>query len=400
MIHACTHSQFDAAVGLHPPQHVPALAFGIVKLTYDVRGGWTRLRDAEPLAPAPWDRPSTQAFTLPEDYSPWKPGTDVIVLGDAWFPQLTSRGRVNVTAGDASIAIDVYGPRRASWSPRQGARISDPEPIRRVAMVMGNAYGGWDPRVPRPEPRTFEEQLLAEVDHPGIYPRNPYGKGYLVVPEAVEEVPLPNLEDPAEPLVPERLVVGDPAQWWRQPRPAFLGFRLANAFGRAVYLGVRPWFPPPDDERLPEVAAGELDAGFLQHTEPALESFDPRFFHAAPAPLARQRLRPGDVVCVDGMHPEQQRLAFAVPAPPALGLTLEGRMLAAEPRLCTLIVRPAEQVVTATWVLRADHMHRRFIPELHAEIPLALHVDRVVVPYVPPPTLHGRLQAGSRSPSP
>jgi len=401
MIRTCTHRQFDADVGFHPPQDIPAFAFGVVKLTYDVRGGWTRLREPEPLAEPAWRRPPTHAFTLPDDHAFDKPGTDVIVLGDAWFPRPTTRGRVSVMVGDASLAIDVLGARRGSWSPQRGARFSEPEPIQRVAMVMGNAYGGWDPRVPVPEAESLGDRLLLQVDHPGVYPRNPYGKGYVVVPETVEDVPLPNLDDPTDPLTPERWVVGDPAQWWRQPRPTFLGFRLANAFGRAVHLGVRPWFVPPDDERLPEVAAGELEAGLLGDAGPAaLEAMDPRFLHAAPAPLVRKRLGPGDVVCIDGMHPKQLRMAFAIPAPPVLGLSLEGRPLAAEPRLCSLMVRPAEHVVTATWVLRAERLHRRFVPEVHAEIPLALHVDRVVVPYAPPPTLHGRLRAGDRTPAP
>lgn len=395
MIRRPVHSAFDAVVGFHPPQAIPEHAYAIVKLTYDVRGGWTRPREAEPLTTAPLERPPAHALAPHDDHALWKPYTDVIVLGEARFARATPRGRVSVTAGDASVAIDVIGPRRASWSRERGPRLSEPEPIMRMPMVMGNAYGGWDPRVPMPEPRTLEERMLAEVDHPGIYPRNPHGKGYLVVPEAVEDVPLPNLEDPFNPLTPDRLLVGDPARWWRQPRPVFLGFRLANAFGRAVHLGVRPWFPPPDDERMPEVAEGELEAGFLQHAEPGLGAMDPRFFHEAPAPLARARLRPGDPVCVAGMHPDRYAVGFTIPAPPALALELEGRVLHAEPRLSLLIVRPADQVVTATWVLRADRLRRRFIPEVHAEIPLALRVDRTLVPYVPPPTLHARLAAAA-----
>lgn len=400
MTHPCTNPRFDADVGLHPRQDIPAFAYGVVKLVYEVRDGTTRLRDAEPLADPPWQRPPAHALTSPDDHAFDKPGTDVIVLGDAWFPRPAARGRVTVTVGDASLAIDVIGPRRGSWSPERGARFSEPEPVQRMAMVMGNAYGGWDPRVPVPDPEDLDDRLLRQVDHPGVYPRNPFGKGYVVVPEAVEDVPLPNLDDPADPLTPERWVVGNPAWWWRQPRPTFLGFRLANVFGRAVHLGVRPWFPPPDDARLPEVADGELEAGFLGRTGTALEAIDPRFLHAAPAPLARRELRPGDVIGVEGMHPERQRTAFEVPAPPALGLSLEGRPLAVKRRLCTLVVRPAEHVVTATWVLTADRMHRRFIPEVHADIPLALHVDRVVVPYLPPPTLHARLHAGARTPAP
>jgi len=400
MIRRPLHRQLDAAVGLFPPQAVSEHAYGIVKLTYDVRDGNVRPRDAEPLSCAPLERPATHALAPHDDHALFKPGTDVIVLGDACSRRPRPRGRVTVTAGSASVSIDVIGPRRASWSPRQGARFSEPEPIRRMPVVIGNAYGGWDPRVPMPEPRTLEELLLAQVDHPGVYPRNPQGKGYVVVPEAVEDVALPTLEDPADPLTPERFVVGDPTQWWKQPRPAFLGHALANVFGRAAHLGVSPWFAPPDDARLPEVAVGELPAGFLQRPIEPLQAADPRFLHEAPAPLALARLRPGEPVRVTGMHPRGEPVAFTMPYPPKLSLELEGRVLPAKPRLSMVVVRPAEQVMTTTWVLRADQLPRRFIPEVHAEIPLALRVDRLLVPYLAPPTLHERLTAAAPTETP
>lgn len=393
MLRRPIHPAFDATLGLHPRRAIGEHAYAIVKLTYGIVGGQARLRAPEPLGPAPHERPVTRALAPHDEHALFRPGTDVIVLGDAWWSRPQRRGRVTVTVGPASSSIEVMGPRRASWSKRRGARFEEPAPVRRTPVVMGNAYGGWDPRVPLPDPRSLPEALLARVDHPGVYPRNPVGKGYVVVPEPVEDVWLPTLEHPDDRLTPERFVVGDPARWWQQPRPAFLGFCLANAFGRSVHLGIDPWFPPPDDERMPEVATGELAPGFRRSRHDPLATIDPRFFHEAPASLSLPRLRPGDLVVVTGMHPRHERIGFAVPPPPALCLELEGRELAATPRLGTLVVRPAEHVATATWVLRADRLPRRFIPEVHAEIPLALRVDGVVVPYAAPPTLRERLTA-------
>ncbi len=400
MIRRPSHSQLDAAVGMFPTQGIAELAYGVVKLTYDISGDRARLRDPEPLAAPSFERPSTHALAPQDDHALFKPGTDVIVLGDAIFPRPQAYGRVTVVAGPTSVSIDVIGPRRASWSPQQGARFSEPTPIDRMPMVIGNAYGGWDPRVPAPEPRSIEQLVLAQLDHPGVYPRNPVGKGYVVVPAAVEEVALPNLESPTDRLDPERFIVGDTTRWWRQPRPAFLGWRLANVFGRYAHLGIDPWVVPPDDDRLPEVASGELPAGFRRARRSPLRAIDPRFFHEAPAPLSLAILRPAEPVVVAGMHPKRERVGFAVPAPPDLVLELEGRPLATRPRLSSLVVRPAEQVATTTWVLRADRLHRRFIPGVHAEIPLALRIDGLVVPYLAPPPVHPPRQKALSTTSP
>jgi len=392
MIRRPSHSAFDALVGLHPLEEIPTHAYGIVKLSYALHESGPCLRDAEALGVAPEDRPPSQAFAPANDHALFKLSTDVVVLGSAFFSRPTTHGRISVLAGGASKRIEVFGRRRASWSPRRGVIFSEPEPITRVPVVAGYAYGGWDPRVVVPPSESLAELVLEQADHPGIYPRNPQGRGYVVVGEAVEDIELPWLEDPEDLLTPERFVVEDPARWWQQPQPAFLGWCFANSFARMVHLGVDPWFPPPDDERLPEVAAGQLRRGF-RHTESwQAGEVDLRFWQEAPAPFSRASLAPGDPIVVTGMHPRGETVGFSIPPPPSLKLELEGRTLRSRLHLSSVVVRPAERVATTTWIVRADRLHRKFIPQVHAEIPLALRVDGQLVPFRSPPTLAARLR--------
>src|ERR1035437_3273348 len=97
-----------------------------------------------------------------------------------------------------------------------------------------------------------------QYDHPGLYPRNPVGKGYLVLPDPIEGVELPNLEDPADLLTPERLVTRQPELWFRQPLPWCFEWTVGLTFPRCLYLGLDAWFPAPDGAPLGEVQRGYI----------------------------------------------------------------------------------------------------------------------------------------------
>lgn len=102
-------------------------------------------------------------------------------------------------------------------------------------------------------------------DHPGLYPRNPFGKGYVVHPEMPDnEVELPNLEDPSDRLTPEHFFVRDPKLWFQQPLPWCLDWSSALMCRRYVWLGADAWFLAPEDALLPEVRRGLLPPRFRE----------------------------------------------------------------------------------------------------------------------------------------
>jgi len=113
----------------------------------------------------------------------------------------------------------------------------------------------------RPKKKKKERE---ESEHPEMpYPANPCGKGFICShrEEAVAGVPLPNIEDPDDPLVEEDFVVelNDEFDLKKLRAPAGWAPYPMSWFPRAQYFGVFPW-----DEELAETGK-----------KLALENYDP-----------------------------------------------------------------------------------------------------------------------------
>ena len=354
----------DARVGFLPRHGTPEAMYGLVKQTFV--GG--RLVEAEPLTTDLLRPDGPSRLELGSDCWVDRPWTDVIIEGSVYAIAPVQRMTASVTVGRHCKRVEVFGRRRVVWS---GGRpqFTAPEPFTTMELGWERAYGGAD--------------LRASV---AAYPRNPFGRGYLLDSEPIDGVELPNFEDPDDLLTPERLIV-DVEHWWMQPVPATLGYTPANVFQRATLVGARAAFPPPDDARLAEVRRGVLPAGFLE-----MEQAHPGFWQEAPAGQAFADLQPGTLIIARGLHPQGKAVHFTVPAPPVLDLELEGRRQRAVPKLDKLVLRPAQERLIATWSVRSETMHRTFLPGIHARIPLALHIQGgPKIDYETPSTLRQRM---------
>lgn len=366
--------------------------YALVKFTFRIQGGRLRLADAEPLAhpiPGEGDDPPLPPGT---DFFPWKPYTDVVVQGSAFAPggRPTARSQVSLQVGEYTRSIAVFGRREVGWDSAGKLRIGEPEPFDEIPLTWENAYGGVDPRVPAPEPVEVPDFLLLQRDHPGLYPRNPFGRGYLAHPDPLESLEMPNLEDPTDLLTPERLVVQDPTLWYLQPIPACFDFVSVGAFPRQVFFSAeaQPWFPAPEDERLPEVARGFLMPGYRSYMAEGNKLMAPLFFQAASHGFIFADLPPGTSIRIAGMHPEFPELHFTLPSVvPLIRLLEEDRALEGEPRLHHVVCRPADLTVNMVYGVRS-RSNRTYLPGIHAEIPLAVQVgSEAPIPYfTPPPT--------------
>lgn len=408
MTRAPASDHFDAVVDLFPLGQMPQFAYGLVKLTYRAVGGQLVPLPPDPLEHDIRDRSGPPSLPTGSDFWTGKAATDVVVLGDAHAPagRPAHEWRVAVAVGRLSKRITVYGNRTVVW--RDGVpRITAPEPFQTMAITRENAYGGMDGRVPWPEPVPPPEAMSQIFDHPGMYPRNPFGKGYLVDPApAPEPVPLPNLDNPADPLTPERLVTGDPTQWWRQPLPWCLDWHHAMMFPRYVFFGCDAWFPGPQDTSLPEVREGYLAPGyrdlFLDKDKGAgtMQKLPLIAYQEASLGLAVPNLEPNTPLSVQGMHPEGKAIELALPPPPRMRLTLEGSSADVRPQLTNVVIHPAEEKVTLTYFGRWDELPRPFIAGIHGHIPLSLTVDRhPPIVYETPPTVRDQL-AAAQAPKP
>lgn len=125
-------------------------------------------------------------------------GTDVIVLGDAVAEAPVEQLTVRVEAGPYGHEVAVYGDRL--WEPGAGGlKPSAPEPFDRMPLSCDRAYGG-----------QVETELGTEA-----YQINPRGKGFYTDEQQARGGPLPNLEDPQNPI----------QRWSDRPAPAGVGPR-------------------------------------------------------------------------------------------------------------------------------------------------------------------------------
>ena len=385
-----THDEYDVVIDFFPPEAVPEFVYSLVKCTYDIIDGRLARAPVQPLHHDVRDPEIKPLWAPGSDFWPHKIRTDVAVRGSAYGPEgrAVRSLRVVTTVGDEGRAIQVFGDRTVEWPAQGDVRFGAPTPFTTMPVVWSNAYGGWDSRVPvdfGPHP-TVAELARLEFDHPGMYPRNPFGRGYVVVDEPGAGVLLPNLEDPAQLLTPETFVTGDPRRWFRQPLPACFEFTSVMMFHRLCWLGSEAWHHPPAGTPLAEIDLGVLPPDFHLLREGLNQC--PQVLQEGAHGLVFDPLPRGTPIAVENMHPEQRRIHFELPEPPRLEFTIEGKTYPVQAQLANVLVEPDGPRVSLTYVARQFDLPRVFIPGIHAKIPIELRIEGVgTIAYVTPPTL-------------
>ena len=379
---------------------VRSVALAFVKLAWRITP-----RGLERDAPSPLAHPmhETKRIVPGSDYWPFKRHTDVVVVGSVHTPEHRP-----MTALTASIAVGTRekrvratGLRQVSWRTGEIPHFPNPDVFTEVPLSYGNAYGGVDGRVvdPTREPLVAEGVPLA--DHPGMYPRNPFGRGYVVLPDGAENVDLPFLEDPADLLTPARFLTGDPARWHHQPLPAGLGWIHPWMFPRSLFfeVGTDAWYPAADDRTLREVRDGVLPEGFRALLRAHQESEGPHegFFQESSLGLRFTEVPAGAPFTLTHLHPAHPTLAFSAPPRPAFTWRFDDAITPADARLHHLVVEPETLRVSCTDVAELA-LPRTVIPGIHAHIPLALRVDDRWCPYEAPKTVVASMREAGLDP--
>jgi hypothetical protein len=266
----------------------------VVKGTFDIRAHREEssiaiaAEQAPVLAkPAYYDEPETSSIKYDADTAFTKVGTDVALVGHARATMARAQWLdVTLSVGPARSIVRVFGNR--VWTVALGRWVqSAPEPFEAIPLVYERAFGGWD------------RSSVDEADHQ-FEPRNPVGVGFLSRRHGIrrEGDPLPNLENPYEPIT-------GPAD---RPVPAGFGFIGTHWQPRAGYAGTyddawkdrrMPLLPADFDRRFynsahPSLALG----GFLQGGEPveitnAWVHGMMRFMLPAATPMTTVRLADG-----------------------------------------------------------------------------------------------------------
>ncbi len=257
----------------------------LIKRTYAIQHGKQAVR-AESDAPfIKVDRyyengnPQEATVKYENDLAPYKPATDVVVIGNAYTPHNEPLPQMDVAVeiGGFQKIIRVIGNRQCIYSKTMPS-FTEPVDFTKMEIRYERAYGGWDER--------------SNPDLPFAYPRNTMGTGFAIdnIPEVIDGLALPNLEDPEDLLTPERLILGDPNRWCQQPLPQGFGWFQRTWYPRCSFAGAVPAFVATD-EVIPEEIMGIAPQGQIALARQfKLSAFDVKFNNGASYGLVRPYL--------------------------------------------------------------------------------------------------------------
>jgi hypothetical protein len=338
---------------------------------------------------APGIAPSFKS--LPEDIG-FKTGTDLVVQGSARPPRPVNEMTVSVEVGRHHHSAQVIGARFCDYLNGKPA-FTPPEPFEEMPLRYENAYGGRDlkceqalldevRRITPPEDLRRSAAVaegMLKANHPLIYPRNRFGKGYVLEDrqEFIEARELPNLERPDDRLTPERLVVGNPLLWTRQPMPVGFDYLDPLSFPRSAMLG---WPPPVQGgiDEVPEIARGLIPPDsfrgniFAGPPEKMAGLIHPSASRCASLGLWMPSLGGDEVIVLVGMNPAFPELHVRLPLErPVFTLSSAQSPTEIPGTLSTVLIDVDQQLVNLIWVGRtplAESLPLRQGPEIAATV--------------------------------
>jgi|SRR5271166_573191 len=333
--------------------------FGVlIKRTYDIvpGGRCTRAAADKKLVPGDvhYDDPMNSTVKFESDFIPFKLATDVVLNGLAY----ASRGQ-RATTLTASLIIGRYrkevlvlGDRVARYNGKLDPVFTDPQPFETMDLRYERAYGGVD--------------IYSEPKMQCVYPRNHVGRGYVVAnaKRSVDDLPLPNIEDPKDPLTPARLCVGDFMNWERQPVPQGFGWTMKMWRPRSSYAGVMPADRALEQELRkaysPLVPPGQRKL----YEQTQLPAMDFRFFNGASADLILPFLSGAELVRLLNLD-AQGDTQFQLPGErPHVGLDIGQGVQEPEVVLHTLQIRMEDRQVDLVWRGAVPYPGRDWLPEM------------------------------------
>lgn len=287
----------------------------VVKGTFEIKKGARELPVSDAQTPIFWSDefygdPEKSSVKYESDVFPSKKGTDVVLLGHAYPKGSAKTVDVALHAGGLGKSLRVFGDR--SWRKSMGSwKWSEPAPFERMPLTYERAFGGADFSDPDPAKQGYER-------------RNPVGAGFHVSgkKETLDGLPLPNLEDPKNPI----------KSWKDKPFPAGFGFIARN------------WVPRVD-------YAGTYDASWQNKRCPLLpEDFDERYYNGASSGLTSgQYFKGGEPIALMNAS-EEGELSFSLPKRSVdATLWVKGKETFHKLNLDTVIIEPDEKRTILVW---------------------------------------------------
>jgi hypothetical protein len=329
----------------------------LVKRTYQiVPGGRCRRTESDRKihsADVPYGDPMNSTVQFESDFVPFKLATDVVLNGTAYAPSgqrvpvLTARLAVGVVSRDIRVTGD-----RTCLAGGAQPTFTEPEPFERMPLRYERAYGGVD--------------IYSDPKVPCVYLRNPLGKGFAVTlePRAVHRLALPNIEDPADLLTPQRLTCGHFMHWERQPMPAGFGWWAKHWQPRGGLAGVMPADKAVYTDLRQAYTRLVPEQMRPMYDQTGLPDMDFRFFNGASPGLALPAMTGGEQVRTWNLAPEGE-VSFHLPGErPRIALDIGFGVQEPPVVLHTVQVRMDDREVDLVWRAAASYPGPDWLPQM------------------------------------
>jgi hypothetical protein len=333
--------------------------FGVlVKRTYDIEPGrcCTRATSDKKLVPGDlhYDDPMNSAVKFETDFVPFKLATDVVLNGRAYAPpgQRVATLTASFTIGQHRKNLLVLGDRVARYRVKQDPVFTDPEPFETMDLRYERAYGGVD--------------IFSEPKMQYVYPRNHLGRGFAVAnfQRSIENLPLPNIENPGDQLTPARLCVGQFKDWERQPVPEGFGWTMKMWRPRSSYAGVMLADRALEQELRAAYATLVPPEHRSLYEETQIPDMDFRFFSGASPGLVVPFLVGDEQVNLVNLDP-RGRTQFQLPGErPEIGLDLGQGVQEPQVVLHTVMIRMDDRQVDMLWRGAVHYAGPDWLPQM------------------------------------
>lgn len=197
--------------------------------------------------------------------------------------------------------VRVYGDRYCTYQKNEFPLYSEPKSFVEMPLEYERAYGGKD--------------TVSIVNETYSYPRNPIGKGYALLNTAdlINELQLPNYEDPNDLLLPNKLITKKPHNWNNLPLPQGFGWVAPNTYPRSSFAGIIPAYLSVDE--IPREAL----LGIVPKDQVALSrqlklpSYNAQFNNGAPFDMTYDYLKPKVNIKLANFFEETRVMEFQLP---------------------------------------------------------------------------------------
>lgn len=251
---------FQANMAVFPNEDGIDTLFTVVKATFDLGLNGDIAEEQVPvcLADEYWGEPGLSSLKYPSEAHLTKPGTDILLIGEACHPQYRRITQLDVTlaVGKLRKTVRVFGDR--VWEKGVvGWQMSEPLPFETMPLHYERAFGGIH------EVDREKKEVLFEA-------RNPVGCGFVGKrkKEEIVGMKLPNLEDPKHLIeklkhLPPPAGFGAIAPAW-EPRKSFAG-----TYNDSWLKNRAPYLPPDFNPKFFNLAHPDLVCpGYLKGGEP------------------------------------------------------------------------------------------------------------------------------------